>query len=858
MKSGQLIIRYNIVLSRNYYFRTGIVLPQEGLSMTLRIKLTVSACIFLAIVLSCDTSRSPVQPGPSPESILPTARASVIGPGPYFSVIPVLFNASESTDNDDLGDGKLVFEWEWESGTGYSNPSENPEVAHTWFRPGTYEVNLRITDDEGETDMLDTPLIVEVLDGTIPYPKAGSSAHESLVFDEIEFFDDGSFVAAGTPIASFEWDWDFDGVYDEEGKSISHYWPDPGLYIVGYRVTTENGKSSELKNPLEVRIDDVFINPTELPLGSANMNITDYAVESPYLYFLDFNHRFRVFDISDLSTPIPAGLLPLDEGFESMCVDGNRAFVANRDHGLPILAIDIEDPLNPEVTEALDGTAYLIDIVTKNDHLYGAANDGSLYVVDVGPTASHGNVKLFDEIAHSPRLKVNGDSLVVISGSKQAYVYDISDSWNPELLQVFYFENVSDVVLRQSDGYLFCLEEYKIEVLKVGSLDTVALYDPGLTTLLLSAILSEGGKYLFLSTRSKVLVLDVANPALPVNVGTLPVGALPIEMRIDKDRLFVFSSDSDRMDVFNIAALPAAPRLGGFRGLTNAHDIVSAGDFSYAADFLIGLSVVDTRIPANLLVHATLNLIRTNTVLLNEDTLLVTYVNPPVSAHDFPFYLIDVSDPANPTVMFLTDLGFSPNAIAMSDDYAFFGDMAGNRIEVWDIDPPASSFKVGEFNTSSYIYSMKESNGYLYIATDRGVEIFDSANPHSPAVVAVLGDDLCYNLETFNNRLFMLMRSGSNLDLFATDISDPSEPAVFGSVRVGDFLYDLRPDLAFSHGYVCVSRYGIGIDCFDVQPPESPSHVWFVEENECYNIDIYENTLYAACGYNDLRRFKLW
>jgi len=71
---------------------------------------------------------------------------------------PVDFDASASHDNDCEGGEIVKYEWDWfNTGDFVVGPSK---MGHSWDTPGEYHVQLRVTDDEGNTDTIsDLPAI---------------------------------------------------------------------------------------------------------------------------------------------------------------------------------------------------------------------------------------------------------------------------------------------------------------------------------------------------------------------------------------------------------------------------------------------------------------------------------------------------------------------------------------------------------------------------------------------------------------------------------------------------------------------------------------------------------------------------
>ncbi|MCK4719511.1 PKD domain-containing protein, partial [bacterium] len=77
---------------------------------------------------------------------------------------PVYFSGSGSYDPD--GDDIISYEWDWENDGTYD--SAGPVVDHAWPESGHYQVQLRVTDDNGNSDVLNNPLTVAIFGNGIP------------------------------------------------------------------------------------------------------------------------------------------------------------------------------------------------------------------------------------------------------------------------------------------------------------------------------------------------------------------------------------------------------------------------------------------------------------------------------------------------------------------------------------------------------------------------------------------------------------------------------------------------------------------------------------------------------------------
>jgi PKD repeat protein len=77
----------------------------------------------------------------------------------------ITFNASTSSSNCDSSCcGIISYEWDWDASGGIDfTDSTGVTAYHTYSSAGTYTVNLRVTDDCGNTDIVNKEVVVTPL-----------------------------------------------------------------------------------------------------------------------------------------------------------------------------------------------------------------------------------------------------------------------------------------------------------------------------------------------------------------------------------------------------------------------------------------------------------------------------------------------------------------------------------------------------------------------------------------------------------------------------------------------------------------------------------------------------------------------
>jgi len=115
----------------------------------------------------------------------------------------VEFDASGSTD-----DGTVkYYEWDWNDGT--TDNVTSPTISHTFSSPGSYDVTLKVTDDDGNSDTVTKTVTVD------PLPKFSAVEPDP---DALDASDEGEFVRVYFPTSTDTTGWT---IVDDEGDTTN-------------------------------------------------------------------------------------------------------------------------------------------------------------------------------------------------------------------------------------------------------------------------------------------------------------------------------------------------------------------------------------------------------------------------------------------------------------------------------------------------------------------------------------------------------------------------------------------------------------------------------------------------------------
>jgi PKD repeat protein len=169
--------------------------------------------------------------------VSPTAAITAT-PNPTEINQSVTFDASGSTDD---GGGGTINDFAWDldgDGTFETDTGITPSVAKAYAASGTIVVGVKVTDNEGDTDVATVSLRVNAPPhSAFLFSPSTPAVNEQVTFSSISTDDQP------LPAAASHWDFDGDGNDDAVGSTVTHAFTVPGNYTVGLRVTDSDGKS---------------------------------------------------------------------------------------------------------------------------------------------------------------------------------------------------------------------------------------------------------------------------------------------------------------------------------------------------------------------------------------------------------------------------------------------------------------------------------------------------------------------------------------------------------------------------------------------------------------------------------------
>lgn len=172
---------------------------------------------------------------------------------------------SEAKDRD----GKIV-SWYWDFGDGNDSLNQNP--THVYSVDGTYNVSLKVTDDEGISSKMDIKIKIK---NSLPEVKFDYTLTKPRTLSNITF-KDKSHDSDGN-IIDIEWNFG-DGRISNDSRPI-HSYEENGRYNVSLTVTDDDGQSSTAFKTINVR--------NRCPLADFNVSENRYESGDEVKFFDD-------------------------------------------------------------------------------------------------------------------------------------------------------------------------------------------------------------------------------------------------------------------------------------------------------------------------------------------------------------------------------------------------------------------------------------------------------------------------------------------------------------------------------------------------------------------------------------------
>ena len=217
--------------------------------------------------------------------------------------------------------------------------------------------------------------------------------------------------------------------------------------------------------------------------------------------------------------------------------------------------------------------------------------------------------------------------------------------------------------------------------------------------------------------------------------------------------------------------------------------------------------------------------------------------------------IINMADPANPTLTGSLALGSNTAKIAVNGNYAYVADRSYG-LYIVDVSNPASPVQVSSVDTGETL-SIAARDNYLYLYGDGKLNIFDVSNPANPVLIGLLDLYPPYPGVRTEGKGWGIAVDGDYVyigGLSVINVSNPAAPVLVSSLKLAD-----PRGVSVSDGYAYVASGSTGLQIVNVSDPATPilvkdfldSGIFHVEEVKKVGDYVY------VVGYGLLSRINV-
>lgn len=560
---------------------------------------------------------------------------------------PLILDGSKSYDMN----GNIV-EYIWTEGDTVLCQSTEPVCEIDMLDIGTHNINLKITDNDGEIRDDNTTIVV-----TLNAPVAKAGADQEIVENGTTFTLDGS------------------ASYDSNGEIIEYLWSSKDItycqgtnpvctienlsvadYTFILKVTDdENNSATDTMNivypykPIAVAGDDINTTyGTSITLDGSNSYDSDgYIVE----------YKWSEGDITYCSANTPTCTIDnLDAGDHvlKLQVTDDKGTV-----GVDSVNVNVYREMIPKLIGTYDTNdrVYYSVLSADGNIAYLADGYGRLQILDVSNPAIPKSINRYGTYGFTSDVTLSGNETIacIANSDEGVNILDISDPSNVMLLgryntSSYFTKQYANNVKLSSDGnilyvsYYASYNKYELRILDISNPATpILLSSFNTASSYIKVTLSKDEQIAYIADGTNGLkIFDVSNPAIPIYLGgyNTPDWAYTVTLSADESIAYITdrSSGLQILDVSN----PTTPIfLGSYNtsGYTKSLTLSLDGKIAYIADDTSGLQVLDISDPTTPVLLASYGINpRAENITISADGNTVY-----ISAQDGGLQIVDVS-----------------------------------------------------------------------------------------------------------------------------------------------------------------------------------------------------------------------
>ena len=519
--------------------------------------------------------------------------------------------------------------------------------------------------------------------------------------------------------------------------------------------------------------NDINFDIKDVTPGSLLWHPDEIALDGDYMYVIDTDYGLSSYDITDPLAPKWLTRISLPDTGNEICIKDDYAYVACSFNGL--LIVDISNPMSFEIVHSVAPGNWASDVFISGNYAFMADSSAGVRVIDITVPESASVIKTIAVTGYCYGVCVSGNYMYAVGYNAGFQAFDITDIMNPELIKTLldneWTKEVAvdgNYVYVAMDGYLRIFDvtdpENAYEVKTVAQSGTP------------QSLFVQNG-YAYTSNNPwGYYIVDVDPPSSAFVEKRITPAYYAMEFFPDGNGLAYGSDNYDGITVLDIDPVASASIVSSVKRLVQPALTYVLDDYAYVVDGMDGLKIVDISTPESAFVAKSINLGYIHNVCAangyvyvgDTDTMQIWDVDPLESAHfvntiELPgsywdmdvangyvfiahtssgVYILDVDPPESLSMLKVLE---TTDGGALSLEYAdgYLYVTCGSYLDIFDVDPIASSYKVFSVELDGYSRKIDFADGYAYLTLTRGMTIVDVdplPSSHTVKTIEVSGE----------------------------------------------------------------------------------------------------------------------
>jgi len=459
---------------------------------------------------------------------------------------------------------------------------------------------------------------------------------------------------------------------------------------------------------------------------------------------------FRVIDVSNPALPVQ-----VSERYISFWADIEAVEGVVYSSGRDLEVIDVSNPALP-VTVALLPNLYAEDIEVVGGLLYGTSlwpkfdlATGDRYGFEVVNVMDPTNpFKVSHSSGTGRSIEIAGDFAYL--GNLGVTVIDISNPAVPIRRGSVISSSEPSFDLAAYGGHVYHVQHDRVDIVDLSVLDTpveVSWTDlevpSGSHNTVNDVEISDDIAYLAMGENRGwedlergLRTIDVSDPAAPAPLGGIDTADVALDVELAGGLAFV-AAGTDGLQVFDVANPSAPVAAGGLALPGSTAQLELVGTTAYVVDRGISrgaafraLRVIDV---SNTAAPVELGAIEFTDSRGDCWIPGIAVVEKLAYVTCNGLYIVDVSDPAQPALIFADRMSLPESSIHVAGDLAYIGDNFHSAFSVYDVSDPTLPVAVSWADGGGR--AIRVQDGFAYSAGRRGLSVHDLEDPLLPVLL---------------------------------------------------------------------------------------------------------------------------